>query len=119
MKSKILLGVVVVAGFFASVSAHNYALARLNADQANASAVQQPGRWTYVAPRPVETSYVEPAPQPVRHHCSRVHQALIVGGSATADSAMRAVEGGGKGVAIGVLSGGVADLVYDLAIRNV
>lgn len=45
-------------------------------------------------------------------------EALIIGGSAGAGTAIGAVAGGKKGAGIGALSGGVAGLVYDLATRN-
>lgn len=62
----------------------------------------------------------EPAyrPQTVRHRRTLRRQALIVGGSAAAGSAIGAAAGGGKGATVGAVSGGVAGLVYDLLTKN-
>jgi len=45
-------------------------------------------------------------------------EALIVGGSAGAGTAIGALTGGKKGAAIGATAGGVGGLIYDLATRN-
>ncbi len=44
--------------------------------------------------------------------------ALIIGGSAGAGTAIGAVAGGKKGAAIGATAGGVGGLIYDLATRG-
>jgi hypothetical protein len=44
--------------------------------------------------------------------------ALIIGGSAGAGTAIGAVAGGKKGAAIGATAGGIGGLIYDLATRN-
>ena len=45
-------------------------------------------------------------------------EALIIGGSAGAGTAIGAVAGGKKGAGIGAAAGGVGGLIYDLATRN-
>ena len=45
-------------------------------------------------------------------------EALIIGGSAGAGTAVGAIAGGKKGAAIGAAAGGVGGLIYDLATRN-
>jgi hypothetical protein len=44
--------------------------------------------------------------------------ALIIGGSAGAGTAIGAIAGGGKGAAVGATAGGIGGLIYDLAARN-
>ncbi len=44
--------------------------------------------------------------------------ALIIGGSAGAGTAIGAVAGGKKGAAVGATAGGIGGLIYDLASRN-
>ena len=44
--------------------------------------------------------------------------ALIIGGSAGAGTAIGAIAGGKKGAAIGASAGGIGGLIYDLATRN-
>ncbi len=44
--------------------------------------------------------------------------ALIIGGSAGAGTAIGAVAGGKKGAAVGATAGGIGGLIYDLATRN-
>ena len=45
-------------------------------------------------------------------------EALIIGGSAGAGTAIGAIAGGKKGAGIGAAAGGVGGLVYDLLTRN-
>jgi len=45
-------------------------------------------------------------------------EALIIGGSAGAGTAVGAIAGGKKGAAVGAAAGGVGGLIYDLATRN-
>lgn len=45
-------------------------------------------------------------------------EALIIGGSAGAGTAIGAVAGGKKGAGIGAVSGGVGGLIYDLVTRD-
>jgi len=45
-------------------------------------------------------------------------EALIIGGSAGAGTAIGALAGGKKGAAVGVAAGGVGGLIYDLLTRN-
>ena len=45
-------------------------------------------------------------------------EALIIGGSAGAGTAIGAVVGGKKGAGIGAAAGGVGGLIYDLVTRN-
>jgi hypothetical protein len=45
-------------------------------------------------------------------------EALIIGGSAGAGTAIGAVAGGKKGAAIGATAGGIGGLIYDLATRD-
>jgi hypothetical protein len=45
-------------------------------------------------------------------------EALIIGGSAGAGTAIGAIAGGKKGAAVGAAAGGVGGLIYDLATRN-
>ena len=44
--------------------------------------------------------------------------ALIIGGSAGAGTAIGAIAGGKKGAAVGATAGGIGGLIYDLATRN-
>jgi hypothetical protein len=44
--------------------------------------------------------------------------ALIIGGSAGAGTAIGALAGGKKGAAVGATAGGIGGLIYDLATRN-
>ncbi len=44
--------------------------------------------------------------------------ALIIGGSAGAGTAIGAIAGGGKGAAVGATAGGIGGLIYDLTTRN-
>ncbi|MCM3881131.1 MAG: hypothetical protein ND807_13565 [Vicinamibacterales bacterium] len=66
------------------------------------------------SPRIVET---RPAAQQAKKR-SWEKEALIIGGSAGAGSAIGAVAGGKKGAAIGATAGGIGGLIYDLATRN-
>jgi hypothetical protein len=62
---------------------------------------------------------VETQPEPTHQHKrSWEKDALIIGGSAGAGTAIGAVAGGGKGAAIGATAGGIGGLIYDLATRN-
>ena len=45
-------------------------------------------------------------------------EALIIGGSAGAGTALGAVAGGKKGAAVGATAGGIGGLIYDLATRH-
>jgi len=45
-------------------------------------------------------------------------EALIIGGSAGAGTAIGAMAGGKKGAAVGATAGGIGGLIYDLATRN-
>jgi len=45
-------------------------------------------------------------------------EALIIGGSAGAGTAIGALAGGKKGAAVGAAAGGVGGLIYDLVTRN-
>src|SRR6516164_4805466 len=45
-------------------------------------------------------------------------EALIIGGSAGAGTAIGAIAGGKKGAAVGATAGGIGGLIYDLATRN-
>jgi hypothetical protein len=45
-------------------------------------------------------------------------EALIIGGSAGAGTAIGAVAGGKKGAAVGAAAGGIGGLIYDLATRD-
>jgi len=59
--------------------------------------------------------------RPVEQHAkgrSWEKEALIIGGSAGAGTAIGAVAGGKKGAGIGAVAGGVGGLIYDLASRN-
>ena len=64
--------------------------------------------------------YYDDVREQPRYHRKRSWQkeALIIGGSAGAGTAIGAIAGGGKGAGIGAVTGGVAGLVYDLATRN-
>jgi hypothetical protein len=44
--------------------------------------------------------------------------ALVIGGSAGAGTAIGALAGGKKGAGVGAAAGGVGGLIYDLATRN-
>jgi len=44
--------------------------------------------------------------------------ALIIGGSAGAGTAIGAIAGGKKGAGVGAAAGGIGGLIYDLATRN-
>ena len=66
------------------------------------------------APAVVETQ-PEPAHENKR---SWEKDALIIGGSAGAGTAIGAVAGGKKGAAVGATAGGIGGLIYDLATRN-
>jgi len=57
----------------------------------------------------------EPAHQRKR---SWEKEALIIGGSAGAGTAIGAVAGGKKGAAVGATAGGIGGLIYDLATRK-
>lgn len=62
---------------------------------------------------------VETRPEPThQHRRSWEKDALIIGGSAGAGTAIGAVAGGKKGAAVGATAGGIGGLIYDLATRN-
>jgi hypothetical protein len=58
-----------------------------------------------------------PAPQRATKR-SWEKEALIIGGSAGAGTAIGALAGGKKGAVVGAAAGGVGGLIYDLATRN-
>lgn len=62
---------------------------------------------------------VETRPEP-QHANKRSweKEALIIGGSAGAGTAIGALAGGKKGAGVGAAAGGVGGLIYDLATRN-
>ena len=62
---------------------------------------------------------VEARPEP-QHANKRSweKEALIIGGSAGAGTAIGALAGGKKGAAVGAAAGGVGGLIYDLATRD-
>jgi hypothetical protein len=62
---------------------------------------------------------VDTRPEP-RHERKRSWEkdALIIGGSAGAGTAIGAVAGGKKGAAVGATAGGIGGLIYDLAVRH-
>jgi hypothetical protein len=66
------------------------------------------------APAVVETRAERPHPQ----KRSWEKEALIIGGSAGAGTAIGAVAGGKKGAAVGAAAGGIGGLIYDLATRE-
>ena len=62
---------------------------------------------------------VETRPEPQRaNKRSWEKEALIIGGSAGAGTAIGALAGGKKGAAVGAAAGGVGGLIYDLATRD-
>lgn len=66
------------------------------------------------SPRIVET-------RPVPQHANKrswQKEALIIGGSAGAGTAIGALAGGKKGAGVGAAAGGVGGLIYDLLTRN-
>ena len=66
------------------------------------------------SPRIVET---RPEPQHANKR-SWEKEALIIGGSAGAGTAIGALAGGKKGAGVGAAAGGVGGLIYDLATRD-
>ena len=62
---------------------------------------------------------VERRPEPNHaHKRSWEQEALIIGGSAGAGTAIGAVAGGKKGAAVGATAGGIGGLIYDLATKK-
>jgi hypothetical protein len=62
---------------------------------------------------------VEAQPEPSHaHKRSWEREALIIGGSAGAGTAIGAIAGGKKGAGVGAAAGGIGGLIYDLATRN-
>ena len=61
--------------------------------------------------------HTRPAPEHTNKR-SWEKEALIIGGSAGAGTAVGAIAGGKKGAAVGAAAGGVGGLIYDLATRN-
>jgi hypothetical protein len=62
---------------------------------------------------------VERRPEPAHaHKRSWEQEALIIGGSAGAGTAIGAVAGGKKGAAVGATAGGIGGLIYDLATKK-
>jgi hypothetical protein len=67
----------------------------------------------------VSRAIVETRPEP--QHANKPSwekDALIVGGSAGAGTAIGALAGGKKGAGVGAAAGGVGGLIYDLVTRN-
>src|SRR2546426_4555220 len=131
MRPKILIAVGLVAAFVIGAMADGIYTATTRAfnpteEKSIASErTLQPSavvsRTHLVQPRTVYVSNSAPVSAPVyQAHKKRSLQreALIIGGSAGAGAAIGAVAGGKKGAGIGLLSGGVAGLIYDLATRN-
>ena len=61
--------------------------------------------------------HTRPAPEHTNKR-SWEKEALIIGGSAGAGTAIGALAGGKKGAGVGAAAGGVGGLIYDLATRN-
>jgi len=62
---------------------------------------------------------VERRPEPAHvHKRSWEQEALIIGGSAGAGTAIGALAGGKKGAAVGATAGGIGGLIYDLATKK-
>ncbi|PWT81187.1 MAG: hypothetical protein C5B57_10975 [Blastocatellia bacterium] len=62
---------------------------------------------------------VEARPEPPHEHKrSWEKDALIIGGSAGAGTAIGAIAGGKKGAAVGATAGGIGGLIYDLTTRH-
>lgn len=62
---------------------------------------------------------VETRPEPAHpNKRSWEKEALIIGGSAGAGTAIGAIAGGKKGAGVGAAAGGVGGLIYDLVTRN-
>ena len=62
---------------------------------------------------------LERRPEPDHaHKRSWEQEALIIGGSAGAGTAIGAVAGGKKGAAVGATAGGIGGLIYDLATKK-
>ena len=72
-------------------------------------------RQEVVSAPAVLESRAEP-PHPNKRSWER--DALIIGGSAGAGTAIGALTGGKKGAAVGATAGGVGGLIYDLVTRN-
>lgn len=66
------------------------------------------------SPRVVEQRAERPHPR----KRSWEKEALIIGGSAGAGTAIGAVAGGKKGAAVGAAAGGIGGLIYDMATRD-
>jgi len=67
------------------------------------------------APPSVVARRAEP---PHAHKRTWEQEALIIGGSAGAGTAIGAIAGGKKGAGVGAAAGGVGGLIYDLATRK-
>jgi len=112
-RANILVAIGVLAAFLAGSVVAGYILPQFG----NASAT---------VPAATQVTSQEPAPRRVvvvqrvraRRHRSLEREVLIVGGSAAAGAAIGGIAKGGKGAAIGALTGGAAGLIYDLATRN-
>ncbi len=110
-RAKILVAIGVLAAFLAGSVVAGYILPQFG----NASAT---------VPAATQVTSQAPAPRRVvervrtRRHRSLEREVLIVGGSAAAGAAIGGIAKGGKGAAIGALTGGAAGLIYDLATRN-
>jgi hypothetical protein len=64
-------------------------------------------------------SVVQRRPEPPHaHKRSWEQEALIIGGSAGAGTAIGALAGGKKGAGVGAVAGGVGGLIYDLTTRK-
>ena len=74
----------------------------------------------------VQRDQIAGAPIVATKHAERAHprqrswekEAMIIGGSAGAGTAVGALTGGKKGAGIGAAAGGVGGLIYDLATRK-
>lgn len=125
MNSKMLIAAGLVLAFVMGTMASGLYTATSKAFNPTQESALAPASSVRTAPA-VRTRYVEPRTVAVSDTTVRESQkkrswqkeALIVGGSAGAGTAIGAVAGGKKGAAVGAVSGGLAGLIYDLATRN-
>jgi hypothetical protein len=124
MRPKIIIAAAVLAAFLGGVVIEGYlkprmsqALSSRGDTVAPSAAVRRvPARNVVYREAPAtSTAYSEPS---YRRHRTWEREALIIGGSAGAGTAIGALAGGKKGAGIGAVSGGIGGLVYDLATRN-
>jgi len=74
----------------------------------------------------VTPDQISDRPTIVERHAASTHrrgrswekEALIIGGSAGAGTAVGAIAGGKKGAAVGAAAGGIGGLIFDLATRH-